>query len=105
MITVGVSAGGTSRFPQTPSTGPLRGRPLRGSRGHLFQRCLDLGEDLVLAAGAVDRDEVPTDAVVLDQRLRLPVVVVEPPLDRLVGVVRAPFQLGALPQPLERNLI
>jgi hypothetical protein len=25
-----IHVGGTSRFPETPSTGPLRGRPLSG---------------------------------------------------------------------------
>jgi adenylylsulfate kinase len=31
-----VSAGGTSRFPQAPSTGPLRGRELQAATGHGF---------------------------------------------------------------------
>src|SRR4051795_1338185 len=41
-----LSAGGTSRFPQTPSTGPLRGRTLRVST-------------LVPQVGLADTDDVP----------------------------------------------
>src|SRR5712691_1417044 len=36
-----VITGGTSRFPRTPSTGPLRGRALRASRALAVER--DLG--------------------------------------------------------------
>ena len=54
---------------------------------------------------AANRDEVAAHAVVLDQRLGLAVVVVEPALDRLVGVVGASFDLGAKAKPLEGDLV
>src|SRR5713101_2108814 len=71
--------------------GPLPASP---SHRNMVEGPLDLREDLVLAAVRVDRDEVPARAVVLDQRLRLAVVVVEPAVDGVVGVVRAAFDLG-----------
>src|SRR5204863_4161978 len=76
----------------------------RSSR-HLLQRALDLGEHFVLAAIPVDRDEISACAVVLDQRLRLTMIVVEPPLYRLVGVIRTAFDFGATAQPVERDLV
>src|SRR5438270_6420656 len=77
----------TKGWGQTPSgSDPLGSDPgssgLRGSCGHLLQRGLDLGEDLVLATRPVNRHEVATNPVVLDQRLGLAVGVLEPALDR-----------------------
>src|SRR5712692_4797411 len=92
MITVGVSA--ASR------TGDLV-----ASCRHLLEGGLDLREHLVLGPVSVDGDEVATCPVVLDQRLRLAVIVVEAPLDCLVGVVGTTLELGAAPQALERHLV
>src|SRR5438876_106899 len=80
--------------------------PLRVSRrGHLLQRGLDLGEDLVLAARPVNRHEAAAYPVVLDQRLGLAVVVLESALDRIVRIVGAPLELRALAQPLESDRV
>src|SRR5438477_11671754 len=48
------------------------------SNSHLLQRGLDLGEDLVRLAVGVDRNEDAERAVMLDQRLRLAVIELEP---------------------------
>jgi alpha-glucosidase len=79
-------AGGTSRFPQTPSTGPLRGQALHaephhdGSELHVLERPDDLGGDAVVRIrtprGAADtvllrytRDGEPrTAAAVVDEQ-------------------------------------
>src|SRR5439155_27016613 len=70
-------------------------------RRHLLQCALDLGEHFVLAAVVMYRDEISLRAVVFEQRLRLAVVVVEPPLNRLVGVVRT----GPAAQAVECDLV
>src|SRR6266568_1314778 len=79
----------TKGWGQTPSgSDPFGSDPsssrFRGSCGNLLQCRLDLGEDLVLAASPVNRHQVAAYAVVLDQRLRLAVVVLEAAPDRLV---------------------
>src|SRR5712691_10861297 len=77
-----------------------------GSRNrNLFECLLDLGEDLVLGAVPVDRDEIVARAVVVDQRLRLTMVVLEPRADHLRRVVHAAFDLCAAGQPFERNRV
>ena len=48
---------------------------------------------------------LPRRPVVLDERLRLLVVDLEPPRDRLGRVVGAAFELGALEQPLDAHLV
>src|SRR5437868_4472711 len=51
----------------------------------------------------MDLHEVSARAVMLDDRLRLPVERIEPALDRLGRVVGTPFDLAALEQALARN--
>src|SRR5207253_444766 len=75
------------------------------SNGDLLERSLDLGENLVRRAVSVDRDEDAQGAVVLDQRLRLAVIELQPGADRLRRVVRAPLFPGALEQPLDADLV
>ena len=66
-----------------------------------LERVVDLVEDLVDGAVGVDADDVRlVRAVVLDERRGLPVVELEPPLDRLRRVVGAALLRRAAEQPL-----
>ena len=67
------------------------------------ERLGDLGRDLVDRALGLERDEPAARAVELDDRLRLLVVELEPPRDRVRRVVVAPLDHGALAQPLGRR--
>src|SRR5947208_5842237 len=89
--------GGALQRPSECEAGGGRPSPNR----HLLQRGLDLGEDLVRRSVRVDRDEDAQGAVVLDQRLRLAVVELEPRADRLGRIVRPLFLAGAPEQPLD----
>src|SRR5881275_824847 len=75
------------------------------SRRNLLQRGLNLREHLVLTARTVHGHQVTAHAVVLDERLRLAVIVLEPASNAVVGVVGAALELGALAQPLERDVV
>src|SRR5919202_6811851 len=69
----------------------------------LLDDLLDLGEHLVDGAIAVDADEVPRQAVVLDERLGLLVVEREPAADRVGRVVGAALVLRAPREPVDRD--
>src|SRR5919201_362275 len=63
---------------------------------YALERFLDLGEDFVDRLLCVNSDEISRRAVVLDERLGLLVVELEPLRDRLAGVVGTPLLGGSL---------
>jgi len=60
----------------------------------------DVGEDLLDRLFAIDVDEQPTLSVEVEERLCLGVEHLEPMQNDVVAVVRAPFPVGANPEPV-----
>src|SRR5437588_3485137 len=80
-------------------------RPTSSARLHRLERLLDLVEDLVDAAVGMDADDVRlVRAVIVDQRRRLAFVELEPSLDHLGCVVRAPLLRCAAEEALQKHL-
>src|SRR5436190_13736596 len=81
----------------------IDGRP--SSNGYLFERLLNLVEHLVHGSVSLHPDDDPLRAVVLDERLGLAVIDLEPARDHVGRVVLAALLLRALEQPLHAGLV